>query len=209
MIKAKLVSLEKRLLPELPGFRVDGRLVFIAPINLLIRGLHFEGSQYNDVSFHVTAFAMPLCVPTNYLYFNFGDRIRQKGGGDRWSLEMPNLVEELGAAIKLRALPFLSRVDSLLEFVEVAKSSPINQRTLEAIGFTLARAGRITQAIEIFDQLLTMVDTNVAWQRDLAEQVGALKSKLINSPSDAQEQLAAWEAETVQKLGLRESWERA
>ena len=122
---------------------------------------------------------------------------------------MPNLVEELGAAIKLRALPFLSRVDSLLEFVEVAKSSPINQRTLEAIGFTLARAGRITQAIEIFDQLLTMVDTNVAWQRDLAEQVGALKSKLINSPSDAQEQLAAWEAETVQKLGLRESWERA
>ena len=117
---------------------------------------------------------------------------------------MPNLVEELGAAIKLRALPFLSRVDSLLEFVEVAKSSPINQRTLEAIGFTLARAGRITQAIEIFDQLLTMVDTNVAWQRDLAEQVGALKSMLINSPSDAQEQLAAWEAETVQKLGLRD-----
>ncbi len=202
MMKTKLIALEKRLLPELPSFKLDGRLMFLPPIKNVLRGIHFEGSRYNEISFHVTVFVMPLCVPTEHLYFNFGERIRHDGGGDRWNLEMPNLVAELGVALKARALPFLARVESLLDFVEVANLYPSNQRTLEGIGFALARAGRTSQAIETFDRLLKEVDFGVDWQRDLAEQANALRVMLIDKPTEAQEKLAAWETETVDNLGL-------
>jgi hypothetical protein len=115
---------------------------------------------------------------------------------------MPNLVTELGTALKLQAMPFLSRVDSLLGFVEVAKSLSGNPHTPKAIAFALARAGQISQAVEVLDQLLNQLDLNVAWQREIADQAKAMRAKLVANPVEAQQQLEAWEAETVHNLGF-------
>lgn len=202
MTTKEFVSLEKSLLPEFPGFAIKGPLMFIPPAERLLRGISFEGSSFDKTSFSVSMFVMPLCVPTNHLYLNFGNRVRHKGGGDRWNMEMPNLVTELGTALKLQAIPFLSRVDSLLGFVEVAKSFSGKPHTPKAIAFALARAGQNSQAVEVLDQLLSQLDLNVAWQREIADQAKALRAKLVANPVEAQQQLEAWEAETVHNLGL-------
>src|SRR5262249_49406583 len=135
--------------------------------------------------------------------FLFGDRIRHKGGGDRWNVEMPNLIAELVAALKVQALPFLSHVESLLDFVEVAKAFSGNPHTPKAIAFALARAGRIDEAINVIDQLLPHLDLSVEWQSEIASQANTLRAKLA-TPSEAQQQLEAWEAESARNLGLEE-----
>ncbi|HET6324474.1 MAG TPA: hypothetical protein VFG04_07220 [Planctomycetaceae bacterium] len=202
MTTKEIVSLEKSLLPDLPSFAIKGPLMFVAPAEHLLRGISFEGSSFDKASFAVTTFVMPLCVPTNHLYLNFGNRVRHKGGGDRWTMGMPNLVAELGSALKLQAVPFLSRAESLLDFVEVAKSFSGNPHTPKVIAFALARAGQTKQAVEVLDQLLSQLDLNVAWQREISDQAKALRSKLVTNPIEAQQQLDAWEAETVHNLGL-------
>ena len=115
---------------------------------------------------------------------------------------MANLVAELGSALKLQAVPFLSRVESLLDFVGLAKSFTLSPHTPKAIAFALAHAGQTGQAVEVLDQLLSQLDLNVAWQREIADQAKALRAKLVTSPNEAQQQLDAWEAETVHNLGL-------
>jgi hypothetical protein len=204
MIKTKLASLGKRLLPEFPDLTIKGRLMFVKPIEQVLRGINFEGSKYNDTSFYVTVFVMPLCVPTDHLYFNFGNRVRHLGGGDRWNLEMPNLIAELGSALKLHAIPFFSTISSLPDFVEYAQSHSKAQRTLEAIGYSLARTGHIGRAIEVFNELFAHIDQNIAWQRDLAKNVNALKTELIDHPVEAQQHLAEYERQTIHTLGLDE-----
>ena len=100
MTTKEFVSLEKSLLPEFPGFAIKGPLMFIPPAERLLRGISFEGSSFDKTSFSVSMFVMPLCVPTKHLYLNFGNRVRHKGGGDRWNMEMPNLVTELGSRVE-------------------------------------------------------------------------------------------------------------
>jgi hypothetical protein len=203
MTTNKFVSLEKQLLPDLSGFAIKGRLMFMPPVESVLRGIHFEGSAFDKTSFSVTVFVMPLCVPTEYLYFNFGKRLRHGAKGALWQIGEPDMLVELTSAVKLQAVPFLSRVESLLDFVEVARSfSSGNPHTPRAIAFALARAGQSGPAAVVLDKLLNRLDMSVAWQRQIAEQATNLKAKLVASPAEARQQLESWEAETVRNLGL-------
>jgi len=85
----EFVSLAKQLSPDLHGFAINGPLMFIRPVNRVLRGLYFEGSSFDAKSFYLWAFFLPLCVPTKHVSFNLGKRIRG-GGGERWSQTIPN-----------------------------------------------------------------------------------------------------------------------
>jgi hypothetical protein len=204
MITSKLVALETKIAEALPPLRVKKTLMLLPPIGHVLRGIWFDRSAYDEVSFSVTAFLMPLCVPTDHLYFNFGDRVRHKGGGDRWSMDMPNLVADLVAALRSQALPFLSRGETLEGFIEVAKSGPPTGRTLESLGYAVAQTGDAKQAIEVLSRICPMLNTNIAWQRELGDQVRALSAELAKHPEKVQKQLAQWEEETVRNLDLQE-----
>jgi hypothetical protein len=200
--RKEFVALEKMLLPELPGFAIKGPLMLIPPARWLLRGIHFEGSSFDKTSFYANVFIMPLCVPTDHLSLLFGDRIRQRPGGDRWNITEPNVVRRLSTELKRQAVPFLARAKSLVDFVDVAREFAGNAHTPHAIGFALAQAGQFDQAVEVLGQILREADLNVGWQREIAAQAASLRAKLIDDPKEAQQQLDAWEAETVHKLGL-------
>ena len=91
----KFVDLERRLAMDFPDFAIKGTLMFLSPPIRLLRGLCFEGSSFDKTSFYVNFFVLPLCRPTDHLYFSFGGRVRCPGGGDRWNVESPNLRWEL------------------------------------------------------------------------------------------------------------------
>jgi hypothetical protein len=177
--------------------------MFVSPVKHVLRGISFEGSSFDKESFYATVFVLPLCVPTRHLYFNFGDRIRGVAGGDRWNGNAMDALLELRDAIKRDALPFLSRVESLHGFIELAQAfSMQNPHTSEAIAYAWARSGEVTRANEELNRLARLLDLKIPWQREMAERAGTLKVKLAN-PADAQRQLEAWEAETLQNLGLK------
>jgi hypothetical protein len=112
-------------------------------------------------------------------------------------------VKELSSALKTQAMPFLSSVQSLPDFVELARSRPPgNPQSLRATAFALVRVGQTAQAVCALDDLLNQVDLKVAWQVEIADQARDLRAKLVASPSKAQRQLEVWESETVHNLKL-------
>jgi hypothetical protein len=203
MTTKEFLTLEKNLLPHLPGFALSGRLMFLAPVKNTLRGISFEGSDFDKKSFYVNVFVLPLCVPTKHLYFNFGNRVRHGGGGDRWNTNMPNLIEELGTSLKREALSFLYPIESLKSFAEVAKSFSFkNPHTPQAVAYALIRVGDFQNARSALAQLLQQLDLKVEWQREMTERAETLKGMLDLNPTDAQRQLETWEVETIKNLGL-------
>ena len=202
MTTKEFISLEKSLLQDLEGFSIKGSLMFRSPVGRILQGVSFEGSSFDKTSFYVNVFAMPLCVPADHLFLNFGSRVRHVGGGDRWCITKPGVVAELTAMLKRNAIPFFSKTESLLDFAEVAKSFSGNPHTTKAIAFTLARAGKTSQAIELLSQLPNQVDFSIPWQREIGDLCMLLEAKLRQNPTDAQQQLAAWEVDTTRALGL-------
>ncbi len=66
MTKKEFAKLGQALKHELPIFTVHGSVMFIMPVNKLLRGLSFEGSSFNKTSVYVNRFVMPLCIPHEY-----------------------------------------------------------------------------------------------------------------------------------------------
>lgn len=197
-------ELAKRLLPDLPGFAIRPPLMFIPPVGHTLRGVCFEGSGFDARSFYVNVFFLPLFVPRKYLSFEFGNRIREAGGGDRWNADAPNLVHELGVALKREALPFLSPIESPRDVAQAATSLrlPQNPHMQQAIAYALARAGDVNKAVAALDELARLLDVKVPWQLEMFERANAFKSQLLSDAPSAQKQLEAWEAESVRNLGL-------
>jgi hypothetical protein len=204
MKKKDFVALAKRLLPHLTGFTVKGPLLFIPPVKHTLRGIYFEGSSFDARSFYVWMFFMPLCVPTHYVSFHLGRRVRGIGGGDRWNADTPNLLAELGTALQHEALPFLGGIESLHDVAKAATALQTSRDPYvqEAIAYALARAGDVEQAARALDQLVGLFDEKVPWQCEMAGRARALKSQMVSNPADVQRQLEAWEAENIHKLGL-------
>ena len=191
----------KQLLPELPGFAVKAPLMFIAPVTHTLRGLCFERTD-DARRFYVWAFFLPLFIPRQYVSFDFG--IRVGGGCHSWNADAPNLVLELGSALKHEALPFLLPIESPHDVARVAMSMrlPQDPHIQQAIAYSLARIGDMGKAIPALDELTRLLDMQVSWQSEMAHEAEVLKSKLLANPADGQCQLEAWEAESARKLGL-------
>ena len=193
-------ALAQLLLPELPGFAVKGPLMFIPPVGQTLRGLCFESHSHEEELFYVWVFFLPLFIPRKHVSFEFGKRV----GGDRWNADAPDIVRDLGVALKREALPFLARIESPLDVAEVAKLQqvPQNPHVQQAIAYALARGGDVDEAVVALDELLRMVDVGVLWQKEIAERASTFRSQLLDNVASAQKQLEAWEVESARNLGL-------
>lgn len=202
------VALEKRLLPKLENFTINGPLLFIVPIGHTLRGFHFEGSSFDKHSFYVDAFFMPLYVPSQHVHFTFGHRVRD-GGGDRWNTERAAFEAALEAAVQ-KEVPFLASLNTALDVATALKplARRSNPHCHEAFAYALVQAGEIRAALDAIDTLLRLVESlkrvnpKLTWELEIAERAQLLKTKLTTNPKDASAQLAAWESETIRNLGL-------
>jgi hypothetical protein len=213
MKKKEFVQLEKRLLPDFPGFAINGSLMFIAPVEHTLRGFCFDTSGFDKKAFYLCRLFMPMYVPAKHLHLTFGDRL---GSNRRWHADQPGLETALRSAM-LKELPFL---ESLKTAKDVAQAlAPFlqgsNPHCHEALAYALVQAGDIPAALAALDTLLTLIDSvkranpSVTWELEIASRAQLLKAKLMVRPHEANAQLEEWEFETVQNLGLNDFWHKS
>jgi hypothetical protein len=209
------VAIEKRLLPSLSNFAVKGQLLFIVPIDHTLRGFHFDGSSFDKRSFYVSAFFMPLCVPSKHVHLTFGRRVRERGG-DRWSADEAGIEGVLESAIQ-KETPFLLGLQKPKDVAGALKlltkpndAGYVNPHCYEALAYVLVKAGAIGAAVDTIDALLSLVDglkranpaVALTWELEVCARAQLVKTKLIVNPEEANAQLVAWEHETVNNLDL-------
>ncbi len=198
-------KIAKALLPDLPGFISEKKMILMSPADDFLRTLYFENTSDANY-FHLHVFFLPLYVPTDYIYFNYGNRI---GNALNWRLDNPNLLADLNAVIRSEAIPFLNNVltrEGVLRYLKASVEfdrQRVNPHTLEAFAYTLVRNGDYAAGLEVlaeFKQRFEQSDT--PWIAELLQRTQLIEGKLLQNPETALAQLEAWKAETVNKLGL-------
>jgi hypothetical protein len=204
MKRKQFEALARRIFSGSTNVAIQGQLVAIVPVGHVLRGLYFEGSSFDQESFYVWAFYLPLFVPAQQLKFNFGKRLRSPGGGDRWYASAPSLISDLKLAVENVALPFLANVDSPESIVRVTREvcDLKDPYAREVIAYALAFSGDVSRAIDELQRLLESLDGDVPWQLEMADRAKKLKSTLTACPDDARQQLKCWEADTARHLQL-------
>jgi len=205
MTTKEFLVIEKRLLPWFPSFAAKGALMFIQPIDETLRGFHWEPSGFSKKEFYVNVFFLPLYIPTKQLHFTFGHRV---GSTKRWSADQSDLETALSLEMQkeisfLMALETARDVAKALEpLTKPIQNGYVNPHCAEAFAYALLRAGETTGAMGAIDRLLKKVNPAVAWENQIASRARLIRDKLLRNPQEAQEQLAAWQAETIHDLGL-------
>jgi hypothetical protein len=202
-----LRPIHRALLPTLPGFAAHKSLLLMAPMNGMLRAIHCDPSAFSKDDFHVEAFVMPLCVPTDYLVLTLGHPIRHPKGGWGWTRKMPDLVSDLSEAIQTQVLPFLQSIRTAEDFARMATEFWANPHTARDVAFALANAGDIRRAIAVLDEALPgleSLDKDIAWHLELCEDAKMMRDLLASNPVVARRQLVEWEDYTIRALRLEQ-----
>jgi hypothetical protein len=195
-VKTKdFAKIGKGLLELLPAYSVKGSLVYSITTHNVLRGVSFEGSSFDRSSFYIWFFVMPLSLPTDTLYFNLGERLRDRQGGDRWDINQPDVLSEIKLQFENQAVPWLATFESAITAIDaVKKMSDIapNVRSLEASAVLLASYGDTEGTQLLINRCLSMVDSLIAWQREVAEQLGKLSKACMESNQAVEGLLGSW-----------------
>lgn len=221
MRQSDCARLTKVLLPQLPRFSSNNRCeLFISPIRHVWRGFTFESSAASREDFYFWWFFMPMCTPRDHLILNYGSRLDVPGGHAGWRTDMDDLPEKLIEAMQTTALPFLYQVNSIQDTI-----SAIYRHQSETI--PQANTGRPVMDIHVrddlaclyildgqFEEARAMLDEIIAcehgddrrhWILDIVARMRGLRSKLLEDPQLAVNQVKEWQEYTLRALKL-ERW---
>jgi hypothetical protein len=150
------------LLPDFPELVLHGKLLYMPPTESLLNGILFETSGFSKTPFYINVFVMPLFVPSQYLTLSYGNRLESPTKPFGWDSQRTNLVPNLRDAIRSRAMPFLTAIRTLGGFISYLRSHRVEDiRSLEALGYALARSGSVKESIEALDKIERHVDMSI------------------------------------------------
>jgi hypothetical protein len=193
----KLLSAE--LQSMVPEFRQKKALFYIAPVDRILRAVHFDSSRWSALDFYVNVFFQPLYIPSEHLNLTNGFRLMPRERGKNWNVDDSVLQEELIERLTTEALVFLKkyiRVEDVLEYQNIQPNSDSVPRDFS---FSLAAAGRFDEAANYLERGAELLDVSIEWQhaRKLADL--ELASMCRSNPSMVNGRLAAYELENRAK----------
>jgi hypothetical protein len=202
------------LASQLPPHRVARNMVLLLPIDQILRGLSAESSAFGADTVWIHVFAMPLYVPSAYIYVPFGGRLGALGGkAERsWDVSRENesdVMREILELTESEALPFLSKFQSPLDVAEHIDRQ-VHRDTyrldsklaeIEAYSWILGgQSGRAFAALDRLEQIKKgKADASTEEVLARAREVRAL---LLSSPGEAIAQLSDWRTFTLSALRL-------
>jgi hypothetical protein len=199
----KFADLALRVLHKsLPDLARGADLLFIPPVEHLLRCFAFETSPEMKGTAYFWRVVMPLYRPPNFLILNYGDRLL---GGERVSLaesELDRTIDRLVRVISQGELDCLKKIQSPQEFLRqidwnCRPSSP-NYRLDLALTHYLT--GNVPACREILEQVASAI-LSPRWA-DSVKLAQELVEELRVDPSALDRRIEAWERRNMSSLRL-------
>ena len=198
------------LVPHLEGFRSHGHLLFMEPIDCLLRGFCFEPSGFDATSMYLNFFIKTLYVPVEYVELTYGDRLRGNLLWEGISKENESeIMADVLNSIRSDGLPCLTRIatlEDLLRFIETERHLDIDPHDVEKYAYALVLLGKHEQAFEQLHHLRRVCDeaisTGTAWAGKNLERGEQVLSALQDNPAEARSLLNTWRSHTLKALKL-------
>jgi hypothetical protein len=206
------------LLPNLPGFRFKGHMLYHQDLQYLLRGFSFENSAFSQYTFTINVFVQPLYIPRNYLSFGFGERLGLLSKGrDIWweytETQEEKIMREILSIIIRDGKPYLEKRESLIDFVrqyhKSDKRTKENKHNREAICYTHALLGDFQRAKNQLDSFIRQISHEIRkypderWRTEIQNRAQLILDYLIDQKyENAVQQLNVWRKYTLSSLGI-------
>ena len=173
------------------------------PVEPLLHGILFDSSGFSKTAFYINVFVMPLFVPSQHLTLSYGNRLDSPTKPYGWDSRRPNLIRDLRDTIRSEAMPFLTAMRAPGGFINYLRNHRVEDiRSLEALGYALARSGLVKESIQALSKIEGHVDMSISWQADVLFQTTEFRKKISADPNSAEEILRNIECETRKHLKL-------
>lgn len=214
MKNAEFERLAKRyILPDLPGFTVKGKLIFEAPIGLILNGIIFQPSGWDKEKFRVEVFIQPLYIPYDSIIFLFGYdlcSLRNKVFGQHWwkvDAGINIVMTEILQRILADCLDWFGHFTSPVSVVNnnINTVAPTDPHLLRAIAYSWIMCDNRMKADETIGVLLDKLysyDPSDEWVNATIKEVSSIRELLLVDSVKAKEQLLVYRKYTIEKLRL-------
>jgi hypothetical protein len=199
---------------QLPPHEAVRNMVLLLPIDQVLRGMSAESSAFGSEALWIHVFAMPLYVPSTYIYFRFGDRLGALGGkAERsWNVSRENESEVMREVLELtksEGLPFLDefqRPVDVAEYIDLKvhrDTYRLDSNLAEIEAYSWILGGQSERALAAFDRLeqIKKGKSDASTEKVLAR-ARKVRALLQRSPAEAMAQLAEWRLFTLSALRL-------
>ena len=208
--------------PVFPEFFIHGHLLYLKPVDYLLRGICFESSGFDKNRFNIYVFIQPTFILRDYLWFSFGDRLHYmiKGIDHWWTIDDQNEKEIMTTVVSLLSQAKSSYLDQIIEPGDLVKRLPkmvdINNSIVgqQTIAFTHILSGEKEKALVALDLLSKTLDdyylenTQRILVKDWSQQVDDIRNRLLESNEKVIELLELWRRETMKSLHLEKEIEK-
>lgn len=221
MTEARFQALiRKHLLPLMPDFGVKGGLLFVRPIQYVLRGYGFQGSSFDKHIFCVGVFAEPLFIPGGYVAVEGWKRLGTvKGKQDQWwTLTEDNerqVMTDVHRLMKREGPVILDKFKTLEDFVKNAidrDTNPYSPYPPEMVAYGAILTGNANKAHEMFDRLETTLrnaDCHRDYHDEILERACLVRDTFARNPKKAVAMLSRWRDETAATYKLTKFIEAA
>ncbi len=202
---------DKHLRPLLGEVKAVRDLALIPGDEWLLRALALESSDFSPTKFSLTAFVLPLYVPTRYLYFTFGDRLgRMSGEGEKWwdALD-PEWELDVVLHVRREAMPFFDRVgdpSALFAYIdsELEMQAQSDPRIAEVSAYSLLLSKRWEEAqSEIANAKAVAAKwSHEMWAREVAERLNSVIRDISADRDQVIAKFREWRRQNYEVLKL-------
>jgi len=207
--------IKQHLLKDLPGFDVQGSLLYEKDFDYLLKGICFDSSGYNKTYFTGWVFVQPLYLPSDHLFFNFGDRFGSlSGGGDGWwdmeGRDEKSVMWEVYDRISTEGLPFLRKFSGPKDFtgkrfdeLGFMSEEPFQVQIKASSLFLIGEFKKGVKEVEALEALMEKIDKEDNSRDHMKPHVMALRKAVDAGPDAVKKQLDEWTEYTIENLKLK------
>jgi hypothetical protein len=204
MTNREFARIGKAVAERIPGFESHGSILALRPVTHTLRGLQFESDSSEGGLFYVWRFFLPLCVPTEHVTLNFGERLKGTASS-MWDGRDPSTIDRLVRAVESEAVPFLAPLGSPRDVARaiLQRNALASPHTWQAAAYMFAREGNGVAALDALSHLIDRLDPGrVAWHEPMLERARWLADRVVAKPREVEARLSEWEQQTIRHLGL-------
>jgi len=198
-----------KLLPALPRFSAQGRLLYETPVGDILHAFEIEVSSFTNRAAYVECFVLPLYLPQSYISFDFGKRlIDPVTGSTRWDVtaDENGALARMADVIREDGLAFLAQVrtpSAFLQHLGTTFGSLDNPHTLEALAYTQLIADQPERAGDTLKKLQGSLDLSIDWERGAHERVSLISALVATGDLESvRNQLATWRGRSMESLKI-------
>jgi hypothetical protein len=187
----------KLLHRSLPTLRMGHDLLFVPPVDHILRCFAFETSFGMKGMAYFWRVVIPLYRPPTYLILNYADRLL---GGERVSLLEPELDQTINRLVRVISqgeLEYLRGIGSPQDFLQKIDWSgrPSSPNYRLDLALTQYMAGNVPDCLEILEQVVC-AKLSPRWA-DTVRLAQELVDELKMNPSSLDRRIKSWEEKNI------------